>query len=65
MTTLEFRYIFYITELQKNSKWMFLFGGRYKRKLRKRYELLKKQHQDNEIGDTEFSIYERMILKVI
>ena len=65
MVTLEFRYVFYITELQKNSKWMFLFKRRYKRKLRKRYELLKQQHKDNEIGDIAFDIYKQMILKVI
>jgi len=65
MVTLEFRYVFYITELQKKNFWIRLFRNRYKRKLIKRYELLQKQHQNNEIGDKEFDIYKRMILKVI
>ena len=65
MQSLEFKYVFYITELQKKNCFIWMFRRRYKRKLRERLKLLEEQHLNNEIGDPEFEIYKKMILKVI
>ncbi len=43
--------------------WMFRWN--YKRKLRKRYELLKKQFNDGLIIKDAFEIWEQLILKAI
>ncbi len=65
MQSLEFRYIMYINELQKSNMFIWMFRGMYKRKLRKRHELLLQQYDDGEIGKYEFDIYSEMLLKAI
>lgn len=55
----------YINEIQKKNLFIWLFRWNYKRKLRKRYELLKQQYKDKLIVREAFQIWSEMILKVI
>ncbi len=65
MVVLEYKYIMYITELRKRNLFIWMFRKRYKRKLKERLELLKKQYADGLIVKSAFEIWENMILKTI
>ena len=65
MIILESKYLMYINDFQKKNFFAWMFRKRYKRRLRERYELLKKQNAEGLIEKEAFDIWSKMILKVI
>jgi len=65
MVILEFKYLMYIHELKKKNLFIWMFRRMYKKRLRKRYELLKKQKAKGLVGKKAFEIWSEMLLKVI
>ena len=63
MIILESKYLGYISELQKKDFFIWMFRGMYKRRLKKRYDLLLKQKEL--IEDDAFDIWSKMLLKNI
>ena len=65
MITLEYKYLMYIDELKKRNLFIWLFRRMYKKKLKKRLELLRRQFKEGLIEREAFEIWCKLILKSI